>query len=293
MNHADRAAAKIRRSPSPSSATGDERGSTGGRSARVCRVFSSWSTSRSGGACRWGSVSSSSARLAGCGSTSRSTGGSGGRSSASHGGVTRPSPVGPSMRRVDSLRAASASSSVGGTSGQLAREPGGAFSCSGRVAGTGTLRSVALKPPWRDSVEVFGRGGMAVGRFRSARALLIAAVVRVGRNGSPASAGGILLRLVWVGALPADGGAETGRPAGVSPCRAGASPTSVSRSGGVETGRVTAAAGMTGDDALDGEVTGVGATGGAPNGLGAVVRPPEAGSGRPRRLPDGSRRGAR
>ncbi|GAB3969238.1 hypothetical protein GCM10027615_22860 [Plantactinospora veratri] len=105
------------------------------------------------------------------------------------------------------------------TSGQLAREPGGAVG-SGRAAGTDTVRPAAEIVPGRVELSplVFGRGVIGVGR-RSLRALLMAAVVRVARKGSPASAGGIDPRCVGgIGVIPGGGGggAETGRFAIVS-----------------------------------------------------------------------------
>src|SRR5688572_16889172 len=103
-------------------------------------------------------------------------------------------------------------------SGQLARDPGGA-SGAGRGVGTGTVRSVAANPPpagaGGGSVRVLGRGTIGVGR-RSARALLIAAVVSVARNGSPASTGAVVRcpgTTGAIGVMPGGGGggAEIGR----------------------------------------------------------------------------------
>src|SRR6185312_7991905 len=155
------------------------------------------------------------------------------------------------------------------------------------------LRSVALNPPVGGSSTgrctwlcrsplVFGRGGMTV-RCRSARAWLIAAVVRVGRNGSPASAGGTVPR--WVGAMgviPGGGGGgdETGRLVGPS-IRLG---MGSARPGGADTGGPATAAGAIGAGATGGGVTGAGATGGGPRGRGdASGALTGAGSGRLRR----------
>src|SRR3954453_20081959 len=97
------------------------------------------------------------------------------------GGLTRPESVG------GALIEAAASSPLGLMSGQFAREPGSAG--SGRWGGIGSAEYAGAVPEAAglDGARL-GRGGMTV-RCRSARALLIAALVSVARNGCPLSAG--------------------------------------------------------------------------------------------------------
>src|SRR4051812_26792273 len=114
-------------------------------------------------------------------------------------------------------------------------------------------------------------------RCRSARALLIAALVSVGRNGWPASAGGTGRAPGTIGVIPGGGGGtETGRLPG---------PVA-----GVRVGRLAAAAGatgggVTGRGARGGGITGSGATGGVVSARGITgALPAAAGSGRVRRV---------
>ncbi|SCG34286.1 hypothetical protein GA0070619_0010 [Micromonospora zamorensis] len=127
-----------------------------------------------------------------------------------------------------------------------------------------------------------GAGGMTV-RCRSAPRVVIAAVVSVGRNGSPASAGGTMPRCAGaIGVIPGGGGGgeETGRLVGPS-IRLGAGSA---RPGSVDDGGLAMAAGAIGAGATGGGVTGAGATGGGPSGRGdASGALPGIGSGRLRR----------
>src|SRR3954452_13688283 len=112
--------------------------------------------------------------------------------------------------------------------------------------------------------RVTGRGGMTV-RWRSAQALLMAAFVSVGRNGSPTSAGGTVLRGVGtIGEMPGGGGggADTGRlVGGVLTGRLGRPVDAAGAAGGGVTGRGANVGGITGSGATGGVVIGRGCAG--------------------------------
>src|SRR3954449_7488095 len=114
-------------------------------------------------------------------------------------------------------------------------------------------------------------------RCRSARALLIAALVKVGRNGCPFSTGGAGLREPGtIGVMPGGGGGtDTGRLPGpiVVGVRLGSPAAAAGAAGG----------GVTGRGASGGGIIGSGATGGLLSGRGVTGALPVAGSGRLRR----------
>jgi len=139
VNHADRAAAKISRSPSPSAGTGgcmlrSSAVSVDRRPGRLGRAAGG-STRRSGGGSLIAVASAETFPMPlSCGSTRRSAGGSG---MSCHGGRTRPSPGWPLTGAGGGGGAEAADSSLELSSGQLAREPGGAAGVSSRWPGSG------------------------------------------------------------------------------------------------------------------------------------------------------------
>src|SRR5689334_16728787 len=116
-------------------------------------------------------------------------------------------------------------------------------------------------------------------RWRSARALLMAALVRVGRNGWPLSAGGTDdgREPGTIGVMPGGGGGtETGRLAGPgSGVRLGRPDAAAGATGGGVTGRGASGGGMTGSGATGGLVSGRGIAGAwlAAAGSGRLRRP--------------------